>query len=60
MTEKNAPAGVEKDATGLETGKRKPYLKPEFRYEKVFETLALACGKLQGHQGLCKFSRKRS
>jgi hypothetical protein len=60
MTEKNAPVGVEKDAGSQETGKKKPYLKPEFRFEKVFETLALACGKMQGQQGQCRFNRKRS
>jgi hypothetical protein len=27
---------------------RKPYKKPEFRYERVFETMALACTKLPG------------
>jgi hypothetical protein len=59
MTEKNAPAGVDKNAASQETSK-KPYTKPEFRYEKVFETLALACGKLQGQQGQCRFNRKRS
>lgn len=25
---------------------RKPYAKPAFRYERVFETMALACGKI--------------
>ena len=39
---------------------KKPYKKPEFRYERVFETLALACGKLHGSQGQCRFNRKRS
>lgn len=24
---------------------KKPYVKPAFRYEKVFETTALSCGK---------------
>jgi hypothetical protein len=39
---------------------KKPYAKPDFRYERVFETLALACGKLHGNQGQCRFNRKRS
>lgn len=30
------------------TKPKKPYRKPEFRYERVFETMALACGKLHG------------
>jgi hypothetical protein len=59
MIQKNTPAGVDKKALSQDTGK-KPYSKPEFRFEKVFETLALACGKLQGQQGQCRFNRKRS
>jgi hypothetical protein len=26
---------------------RKSYLKPEFRYERAFETMALSCGKIR-------------
>ncbi len=40
--------------------KKKPYQKPEFRCERVFETLALACGKIDTTQGQCKFNRKTS
>jgi hypothetical protein len=29
---------------------RKPYRKPEFRFERVFETMALACGKISPSQ----------
>jgi hypothetical protein len=32
---------------------RKPYRKPSFRFEQVFETLALQCGKIQGTGGAC-------
>jgi hypothetical protein len=39
---------------------KKPYQKPEFRYEKVFETMALACGKVSSLQGGCRFNRKNS
>ena len=28
-------------------GEKKPYQKPAFEYEEVFETMALACGKTQ-------------
>jgi hypothetical protein len=31
---------------------KKPYAKPGFRYEKVFVTSALTCGKT-GAEGLC-------
>ena len=42
------------------TAAKKPYLKPAFRHEKVFETMALACGKVQSTQAGCKFNRKNS
>ena len=38
---------------------KKPYNKPSFRYEKVFETMALTCGKLVS-EGACHFNRKTS
>jgi hypothetical protein len=59
MTQKNAPAGVDTNAPSQEKGK-KPYLKPDFHFEKVFETLALVCGKLQHSQGQCRLIRKTS
>ncbi len=59
MTEKNVTSGDAKQAPGAGVTK-KAYKKPEFRYERVFETLALACGKLHGSQGQCRFNRKRS
>ena len=37
---------------------RKPYQKPSFRYERVFETMALACGKISPSQPQCRFNRK--
>jgi len=52
--------------TGKETGgsaeakKKKPYVKPSFEYERVFETMALACGKLSHTQAQCHFNRKNS
>lgn len=34
--------------------KKKPYRKPSFRSEQVFETMALACGKTPGsHEAHC-------
>lgn len=39
---------------------RKPYAKPEFRCEEVFETMALACGKTPGGGSQCNFNRKVS
>jgi hypothetical protein len=40
--------------------KKKPYRKPSFQHERVFETMALACGKLHPTQGQCRFNRKNS
>lgn len=59
MTQKNTPAGTDKKPESQPRGK-KPYMKPDFRFEKVFETLALTCGKLQHEGGLCRSIRKRS
>ena len=42
------------------TSRRKPYSKPQFRYERVFETMALACGKVSPTQSHCRFIRKSS
>ena len=39
---------------------KKPYVKPAFRYERMFETLALSCGKLNPNQFQCRFNRKTS
>jgi hypothetical protein len=36
---------------------RKPYRKPAVRYEQVFETRALTCGKVQATQSACHFNR---
>jgi hypothetical protein len=39
---------------------KKPYVKPAFRFERVFETMALACGKVNRLQPGCHFNRKNS
>jgi hypothetical protein len=39
---------------------KKPYTKPTFRHERVFETMALACGKIHPTQAQCRFNRKNS
>ena len=36
---------------------RKAYQKPSFRFEQVFETMALQCGKTNTTQGACGMSR---
>lgn len=39
---------------------KKPYVKPAFRHERVFETMALACGKISGTQASCRTNRRNS
>jgi hypothetical protein len=39
---------------------RKPYQKPAFRYERVFETMALSCGKLVAGGACLGKSKKTS
>jgi hypothetical protein len=42
------------------SGGKKPYSKPSVVSEPIYETLALACGKLPGQGGLCNGSPRRS
>ena len=39
---------------------KKPYVKPAFRQERVFETMALACGKVSTTQSACRNNRRNS
>jgi hypothetical protein len=39
---------------------KKPYLKPAFRQERLFETSALSCGKVTSTQSGCHSNRKNS
>ena len=39
---------------------KKPYQEPAFRHERVFETMALSCGKLNNTQAQCRFNRNAS
>ena len=49
-----APAG----APAADT--RQPYVKPAFQHEPVFETMALACGKVNITQNSCRGRRNAS
>jgi hypothetical protein len=53
------PAETHEQA-GLTGKKKRPYAKPGFQHEKVFETAALQCGKLAATQSSCRFNRKTS
>ncbi len=58
MTDNRVPH--EKQQQPGNAGKdKKLYQKPAFRYERVFETLALACGKTL-HGSSCHHSKKTS
>jgi hypothetical protein len=59
MTEKNEKVD-EKNAGKTPPTTKKPYQKPSFRYERVFETMALSCGKVHPTQFQCRFNRKNS
>jgi hypothetical protein len=57
------------DQTKLETRKepqtekeriKKPYTKPAFRFERVFETQALSCGKMAGQGHNCSIHSSTS
>jgi hypothetical protein len=39
---------------------KKPYVKPSFQTEQVFETMALSCGKVSSTQAPCHNNQKAS
>ncbi len=47
-------------ASATHDAPKKPYIKPAFRHEQVFETMALACGKINTTQRQCRVNRKNS
>jgi len=51
---------ADKGKRGPAAGVKKPYHKPSFKHEKVFETMALACGKINATQQSCKSVKKTS
>jgi hypothetical protein len=57
MDQKDRVAGDKNAGGKSETGK-KPYCKPSFRYERVFETMALSCGKITRRAAHCRFNTK--
>jgi len=59
MTEDRAPR-EQRPQPGHAGKEKKVYQKPAFRYERVFETLALSCGKIGSTVAQCQFSRKTS
>jgi len=57
----NEKKRTDEDQSAAEESRKakKPYHKPSFRYEQVFETMALACGKVN-RRGHCKFGMRKS
>jgi hypothetical protein len=53
-TKKNA------QADGKHGKKKRAYVKPQCVSEPIYETLALACGKLAGQGGVCNAAPRRS
>lgn len=51
---------MEKKKSQHEKTAKKPYKKPAFQYERVFETMALSCGKIGATSLSCKSSKKNS
>jgi hypothetical protein len=59
MTDNRIPEDRPQQKAGT-SKQKKPYQKPAFRYERVFETAALSCGKVFGNVTACGQSRKTS
>lgn len=49
-----APSEMKAPEESKSTRGRKPYEKPAFRFERVFETMALSCGKIDPTFGHCQ------
>jgi hypothetical protein len=54
------PVGPEEKRPPQKKQAKKPYTKPAFRFERVFETQALSCGKVHSHGTPCKLNPKTS
>ncbi len=57
MTDKRTPS--ETQPAGDAGKAKKLYQKPAFRYERVFETQALSCGKIAPTQSTCVSQAQR-
>jgi hypothetical protein len=59
MNESQPSEGAVAPRQSQQTAK-KPYQKPALRFERVFETRALTCGKISTTQFACAHSQKNS
>jgi hypothetical protein len=55
MNKPQSPEPQEKAATT-----KRPYKRPTYRAERVFETSALSCGKVSATESSCHHNRKAS
>jgi hypothetical protein len=54
------PSEARDDQQHHEKRTKKTYVKPAFRFEHVFETQALSCGKIGATSTQCKLNHKLS
>lgn len=61
MSERDDPPAPQDDVpAGTDRAARKPYQKPAFTREQLFETMALACGKANTTINQCRLVKKNS
>jgi hypothetical protein len=60
MAEKSDRADDHNTRESRRRATKKPYQEPAFRYERVFETMALSCGKVNATEFQCRFHRMSS
>lgn len=60
MTEERKKPEKENEAPQAAPKAKRLYQKPTFQHERVFETMALACGKMSSSEAQCHLNRKLS
>lgn len=60
MTENQLSKKNQPPAKAGKDNEKKPYKKPVFRHERVFETQALSCGKVGANPSQCQLNQKLS
>ena len=60
MSSSKGPIPPSDEDDGRVNGERQTYEKPAFVREQVFETMALACGKINPTSGQCRTVKKAS
>jgi len=60
MKPTDPPDSDHADDANADAGTKKAYVKPAFQHERAFETMALACGKINPISLNCSTNRKNS